>query len=606
MSTRRTPSGGEATGTGAGDGVTGPAALTGGGETGREAPGRGGTVTGPGSLTGTAVSPGAGYGPAHVLAGEIPEPDKESRHGGDAAAERVRAERAVEEVAADLEARGARAGGEAQEVLGAQALMARDPSLAAEVGALIDRGVAAPRAVFDAFGKYRDLLAAAGGYLAERVTDLDDIRDRTIAVLTGLPMPGVPASAAEPFVLVARDLAPADTALLSKDVVAAFVTEQGGPTSHTAILARAMGVPAVVGCAGATAIAPGTPVLVDGGSGEVLLAPGPDRVAAARRAVEARRAALSAADGPGATADGHPVPLLANIGGPRDLPGALEHGAEGVGLYRTEFLFLDRASAPSANEQEEAYRAVFEAFPRGRVVVRTLDSGADKPLAFLPPPEEEPNPALGERGLRMFRRYPEIMAAQLGALAAAAAGTSAKVQVMAPMVATAEEAEWFAEACRTAGLDSAGIMIEVPSAALRATDLIRAADFFSIGTNDLTQYALAADRQVSAVAGLQDPWHPAVLDLIAMAASAATEAGKGCGVCGEAAADPVLACVLVGMGVTSLSMGAPALPWVRAALARHTLGECRSAAAAARSATSARDAKAAARAVLPGLEDLGL
>ncbi|RGA05288.1 phosphoenolpyruvate--protein phosphotransferase, partial [Microbispora triticiradicis] len=325
-----------------------------------------------------------------------------------------------------------------------------------------------------------------------------------------------------------------------------------------------------------------------------------------RRAVEARRAALSAADGPGATADGHPVPLLANIGGPRDLPGALEHGAEGVGLYRTEFLFLDRASAPSANEQEEAYRAVFEAFPRGRVVVRTLDSGADKPLAFLPPPEEEPNPALGERGLRMFRRYPEIMAAQLGALAAAAAGTSAKVQVMAPMVATAEEAEWFAEACRTAGLDSAGIMIEVPSAALRATDLIRAADFFSIGTNDLTQYALAADRQVSAVAGLQDPWHPAVLDLIAMAASAATEAGKGCGVCGEAAADPVLACVLVGMGVTSLSMGAPALPWVRAALARHTLGECRSAAAAARSATSARDAKAAARAVLPGLEDLGL
>ncbi|WP_182906117.1 phosphoenolpyruvate--protein phosphotransferase [Microbispora sp. H13382] len=557
-------------------------------------------------LAGTGVSPGAGYGPVHVLVGEIPEPDKDARHDGDAAAERARAGRAVEEVAADLEARGARAGGEAQDVLGAQALMARDPSLAMEVGELVDRGVAAPRAVFDAFGKYRDLLAAAGGYLAERVADLDDIRDRVIAVLTGLPMPGVPTGADEPFVLVAKDLAPADTALLSKDVVAAFVTEQGGPTSHTAILARSMGVPAVVGCAGATAIAPGTSVLVDGASGQVLLAPGQARVAEARAADEARRAALSAATGPGATADGHPVPLLANIGGPRDLESALANGAEGVGLYRTEFLFLDRETAPSGSEQEQAYRAVFEAFPEGRVVVRTLDSGADKPLAFLPPPEEEPNPALGERGLRMFRRYPEIMTAQLGALAGAAAGVSAKVQVMAPMVATVEEAEWFAEACRTAGLAGAGIMIEVPSAALRAADLIRAVDFFSIGTNDLTQYALAADRQVSAVAGLQDPWHPAVLDLIAMAASAASAAGKGCGVCGEAAADPVLACVLVGMGVTSLSMGAPALPWVRAALSRHTLAQCRDAAAAARSATSAPDAKAAARAQLPGLDALAL
>ncbi|ETK33564.1 phosphoenolpyruvate-protein phosphotransferase, partial [Microbispora sp. ATCC PTA-5024] len=571
---------------------------------------QGAAFSGPGAseqaapLTGTGVSPGAGYGPAHVLVGDIPEPDKEARHDGDAAAERARAERALDEVAADLEARGARAGGEAEEVLGAQAMMARDPGLSGEVGALIDQGVAAARAVFEAFGKYRDLLAAAGGYLGERVADLDDIRDRTIALLTGLPMPGVPATADRPFVLIAKDLAPADTALLSKEVVAAFVTEQGGPTSHTAILARAMGVPAVVGCAGATSVASGTPVLVDGAAGTVRLSPSDDEVARARQADEARRAVLSAATGPGRTADGHAVPLLANVGGPRDLESALANGAEGVGLYRTEFLFLDRETAPTGEEQEGAYRPVFEAFPEGRVVVRTLDAGADKPLAFLPPPEEEPNPALGERGVRMFRRYPEIMAVQLGALARAAAGTSAKVQVMAPMVATVEEAEWFAAACRTAGLDSPGVMIEVPSAALRAADLIRAVDFFSIGTNDLTQYALAADRQVSAVAGLQDPWHPAVLDLIALAATAATAEGKGCGVCGEAAADPVLACVLVGMGVTSLSMGAPALPWVRAALGRHTLDECRAAAAAARTATSAAAAKAAARAELPGLAAL--
>ncbi|GII53337.1 phosphoenolpyruvate-protein phosphotransferase [Planotetraspora thailandica] len=557
-------------------------------------------------LTGTGVSPGAGYGPARLVVGDVPEPAAGSRHDGDAPAERDRAERALDEVAADLEERGARAGGDAEDVLVAQAMMARDPELAASVGLLIDQGVAAPRAIFEAFGKYRDLLAAAGGYLGERVADLDDIRDRVIAVLTGLPIPGIPLDAAEPYVLVARDLAPADTALLPKDLVAAFVTEQGGPTSHTAILARSMGVPAVVGCAGATAVEPGTPVLVDGATGRVRLSPSEDEVADALRAEEARRAVLSAAAGPGATADGHAVPLLANIGGPRDLEAALAAGAEGVGLYRTEFLFLDRDTAPTPEEQEEAYRAVFEAFPHGRVVVRTLDAGADKPLPFLPPPGEEPNPALGERGIRMFRRHPDIMTAQLGALARAVTGATANVEIMAPMVATAQEAAWFAEACRTAGLDSAGIMIEVPSAAIRAADLIEVVDFFSIGTNDLTQYALAADRQVSGVAGLQDPWHPAVLDLIRTAASAASAAGKGCGVCGEAAADPVLACVLVGMGVSSLSMAAPALPWVRAALAAHTLEQCRTAAAAARSSVTPGDAVEAARAELPGLHQLGL
>ncbi|MBP2706002.1 phosphoenolpyruvate--protein phosphotransferase [Microbispora sp. RL4-1S] len=568
-----------------------------------------GDTAGPRVLSGTGVSPGTGYGPVYVVVGGIPEPDRRGRHDGDAAAERARAKDALERVAADLEARGARAGGEAEEVLFAQAMMARDPGLADEVSRLIGQGVSAARAVFEAFGGYRELLVAAGGYLGERAADLDDIRDRTVAVLTGLPMPGVPDHADEPFVLVARDLAPADTALLSKDVVAAFVTEQGGPTSHTAILARSMGVPAVVGCAGATTLPPGTPVLVDGGSGEVRPSPSAEEVGRARAAEEARRAVLSAATGPGATADGHPVPLLANIGGPRDLEAALAYGAEGVGLYRTEFLFLDRDTAPTAEEQEAAYRPVFEAFPGGRVVVRTLDAGADKPLAFLPPSEEEPNPALGERGVRMFRRHPGIMATQLAALAAAAEGTTAEVEVMAPMVATAAEAEWFAAACREAGLRRPGIMIEVPSAALRAADLAGAVEFFSIGTNDLTQYALAADRQVSAVAGLQNPWHPAVLDLVVLAASAAASAspqGKGCGVCGEAAADPALACVLVGLGVTSLSMGAPALPWVRAALGRHTLEQCAAAARAARSAVSAAGARDAARAELPGLAALAL
>jgi phosphotransferase system enzyme I (PtsI) len=300
------------------------------------------------------------------------------------------------------------------------------------------------------------------------------------------------------------------------------------------------------------------------------------------------------------------VPLLANIGGPGDVASALEHGAEGIGLYRTEFLFLDRATAPSGQEQESAYLEVLNAFPGGRVVVRTLDAGADKPLAFLPPRGEEPNPALGERGLRLSKINPEIMNEQLGALARAAAQSSAKLQVMAPMVATAEEAAWFVAACGDAGLPSAGVMIEIPSAALRASDLAAEADFFSIGTNDLAQYTFAADRQLGALTMLQDAWQPALLDLIALATAGAGGRGKSCGVCGEAAGDPVLACVLVGLGVTSLSMAPPALPAVRAALSRHDREQCVLAAQAARAAVSPQEARTAARSHLPGLAGLAL
>ncbi|MFI6292996.1 phosphoenolpyruvate--protein phosphotransferase [Nonomuraea sp. NPDC050790] len=557
-------------------------------------------------MKGTGVSQGIGHGPAYVLTASVPEPPAGQTYSGEADQEKERALAALKQVAGALEARGDKAGGEAREILQAQALMAEDPGLIVGVKSLVDGGLAAPRAVYEAFGRYREMLAGAGGYLGERVADLDDIRDRVIARLTGQPLPGVPVEAAEPYVLIARDLAPADTALLSKDVVAAFVTEEGGPTSHTAILARAMGVPAVVACAGATTITPGARVLVDGSTGEVRLEPSDDDVATAEGAQESRRAAIAAVRGPGRTKDGHPVPLLANVGGPADLDPALANGAEGVGLYRTEFLFLDRAQAPSLEEQEAAYRAVLEAFPGGKVVVRTLDAGADKPLAFLKPPAPEPNPALGERGLRMFRVHPEVMAVQLAALAAAALGTEAELQVMAPMVATAEEARWFAGACRAAGLPSAGVMIEVPAAALRADRLAQEVDFFSIGTNDLSQYTFAADRQVGALAGLQDPWQPALLDLVAATATAAADNGRPCGVCGESAADPVLACVLAGLGVSSLSMSAAALPAVRAALAVSTLDECGRAAYAARRQATARHARAAARSNLPGLAELGL
>ncbi len=556
----------------------------------------------PEALRGTGVSPGTAAGPVRCIAGAVPEPPAGDRRTGDAPAERRRALEALEAVAADLEERGVRAGGEARDVLGAQAMMARDPGLAGLVGQRIESGLSAPRAVYEAFGWFRETLAAAGEYLAARVADIDDIRDRAVARLLGLPVPGVPDSD-EPFVLVARDLAPADTALLDRSKVLALVTEEGGPTSHTAILARAMRVPAVVGCAGCTGLADGTTVLVNGLTGEVRPDPVGHEVAAARASAAARTAA-TAATGPGGTRDGHPMPLLANVGGPGDVDAAVAYGAEGVGLFRTEFLFLGRVTPPSREEQEAAYRPVLAAFPH--VIVRTLDAGADKPLAFLPPPGAEPNPALGERGLRMACLHPEVLETQLRALAGAAAGLDVESAVMAPMVADLEETRAFAAACRAAGIDRAGVMIEIPAAALRAGDLAAEAAFFSIGTNDLAQYAFAADRQVGALARFQDPWQPALLDLVALATAAAAGANRPCGVCGEAAADPALACVLTGLGVTSLSMSPPALPFVRAALAAHTLGQCRRAAAAARHATDAAAARTAARAELPGLGAVGL
>ncbi|WP_219463242.1 phosphoenolpyruvate--protein phosphotransferase, partial [Nonomuraea rhizosphaerae] len=430
-------------------------------------------------------------------------------------------------------------------------------------------------------------------------TDLDDVRDRVVAELTGVALPELPTEGG-PYVLVAADLAPADTALLSKETVTAFVIEGGGPTSHTAILARAMGVPAVVACPAATGIPYGTRVLVDGTTGEVCPDPS-DADITKLTSVNAARSEHRRTGGPGRTRDGHPVPLMANIGGPDDLEAARRAGAEGIGLYRTEFLFLGREHAPDRAEQERAYRAALEAFPDGKVIVRTLDAGSDKPLAFLPPAAREPNPALGERGLRLFERHPEVMAAQLDALAEVGGPC-----VMAPMVATAGEAEWFADACHTRGIIDAGVMIEIPAAALRAESLVTVVDFVSIGTNDLAQYAFAADRESGALGTLQDPWQPALLDLVAMAATAASDNGKPCGVCGESAADPAMACVLAGLGVSTLSMSASALVAVRTALGEHTLDQCQLAAQAARAASTAAHAHAAARSHLPGLATLGL
>ncbi|MFF3502491.1 phosphoenolpyruvate--protein phosphotransferase [Streptomyces sp. NPDC003247] len=552
------------------------------------------------TLRGVGVSHGVAIGEVRHMGTAVLEPPAKQIPAEEAEREQGRARQAVEAVAADLIARGNLAGGEAQAVLEAQAMMAQDPELMADVDRRIAVGSTAERAVYDAFAAYRELLAAAGEYLAGRVADLDDVRNRIVARLLGVPMPGVPDSD-EPYVLVARDLAPADTALLDPTLVLGFVTEEGGPTSHSAILARALGVPAVVALPGAGELSEGTLIAVDGSTGEIFVNPSDEKKAQLESAAAQRRAALAASTGPGVTADGHKVPLLANVGGPADVPAAVEAGAEGVGLFRTEFLFLDDSkNAPSEEKQVEAYRQVLEAFPEGRVVVRVLDAGADKPLDFLTP-ADEPNPALGVRGLRTLLDHPEILRTQLTALARAVEGLPVHLEVMAPMVADRADAKAFADACRAAGLQAKiGAMVEIPSAALRARSLLQEVEFLSLGTNDLAQYTFAADRQVGAVSRLQDPWQPALLDLVALSAEAAGAEGKSCGVCGEAASDPLLACVLTGLGVTSLSMGAASIPYVRATLAKYTLAQCERAAAAARAADSAEEARTAAQAVLSG------
>jgi phosphotransferase system enzyme I (PtsI) len=556
-------------------------------------------------LKGVGVSPGVAIGPVAVMGGEVPEPPAAPPRPGAQDAELEAARGALEAVAAELEARGEAAGGDVRDVLEAQAMMVRDPSLADQVAGLTAQGRSAARAVWESFTAYREILAAAGEYMAARVADLDDLRARTVARLLGLPMPGVP-DPGHPYVLVARDLAPADTAVLDATKVLGFVTEEGGPTSHTAILAKSIGVPAVVGCAGATELADGAHVIVDGGTGEVRVDPSEAEVESARARVAARLAARGQAAGPGATADGQPIALLANVGGPADVKGAVAAGAEGVGLFRTEFLFLDRVDPPPVDEQRAAYEAVFGAFPDGaKLVVRTLDAGADKPLAFLNLPGE-PNPALGQRGLRAVRRAPEVLADQLEAIGQAAAATRADVWVMAPMVASADEAAWFRAQARRQPIGRAGVMIEIPAAALRARAVLAEADFASIGTNDLAQYTFAADRLVSELSSFQDPWQPALLDLVARVGEAGTETGKPVGVCGEAAGDPLLALVLVGLGVTSLSMAPGSLPDVRLLLARHTMADCRRLAGLALGAADAVQARDRVRGSASGVAELGL
>jgi phosphotransferase system enzyme I (PtsI) len=320
----------------------------------------------------------------------------------------------------------------------------------------------------------------------------------------------------------------------------------------------------------------------------------PESVLQGVAARAAARAAAVAPTGPGRTADGVHVTLLVNVGTVADALKAAAADSEGVGLFRTEVLYLSRNTAPPVEAQVDAYRSVFDAFAGRKVVIRTLDAGADKPLPFVRHGHEA-NPALGVRGLRVARHQPELLQDQLAAIAQASKDSAADVWVMAPMVSTPVEAAQFVEQARGFGLPTVGAMVEVPAAALRADRLLRSCDFVSIGTNDLAQYTLAADRMEAALADLLDIWQPALLDLVAAVAEGGQETGRPVGVCGEAASDPLLALVLVGLGVTSLSMAPSSLPSVRRALAAHTLEQCREMAQAVRDADDAPSARAAVR-----------
>ncbi|MFJ2370523.1 phosphoenolpyruvate--protein phosphotransferase [Microbacterium sp. NPDC087665] len=550
-------------------------------------------------LRGVGIGLGVAQGAVVRMTEALPAPDETpSTLGADA--ERARVRDAVAVVAQELTARGERAGGSAQEVLEAQAMIAEDPTLQDEVDTRIDAGSTAEWAVHDAFAGFRATLEAVGGYLGERAADLDDIAQRVLARLRGVDAPGIP-NPGHPFVLVARDLAPADTALLDLDQVLALITSDGGPTSHTAILAREKGIVAIVGATDAATLATGSTVIVDAAAGLVTVDPSQDEKDRATQRAAARQSADAAPPTPGALADGTAIPLLANLGKPADAADAVARGAEGVGLFRTEFLFLSATQAPTIAQQRESYRELLAAFPGKKVVVRMLDAGADKPLAFLNDAHEE-NPALGLRGLRALRASEDILREQLTALAEAEAATQADLWVMAPMVTTVEETAYFTGLAREYGLKTAGVMVEVPASALLADRVLAHADFASIGTNDLTQYTMAADRLLGSVASFQDPWHPAVLRLVHEVGAAGARLGKPVGICGEAAADPLLAVVLVGLGATSLSMAPAALADVRHALSERTLDEARSlaeSALAADDAASARLAAVEAAAALP-------
>jgi phosphocarrier protein FPr len=532
-------------------------------------------------LTGLPGAPGIVSGPARhlrALAPEIPrgttrEPEAEWE-ALQAALQQVRAE-----IVAARESVAARAGDYSAAIFDAHLLFLDDDALLGPARqAIFEQGQNAAEAWHAAAqtvaADYRGL---DDEYLQARAEDLRGVARQVVATLTG---DGAGPVLHRAGIVVAADLTPADTAALDRELAQGIATAVGSPTSHSAILARSLGIPAAVGLGEALLEVPeGTPLLLDGDAGAVYVEPAKELVVeyeqrgAARE--EAAREARARAAEPAVTRDGHPVEVVANIGSPDDVPVALANGAEGVGLLRTEFLFLERDSMPSEDEQHEAYSRIAAALEGRPLVLRTLDVGADKPLPYLPS-RAEANPFLGVRGIRLQLARAELLEPQLRAVLRAAAEHPLKV--MFPMVATLEEYRQARSALERAREEleqsgtavpadlEVGVMIEVPAAALAAEVFAPEVDFFSLGTNDLTQYTMAAERGNAEVAALADGLHPSVLRLIRIVAEAASRHDRWAGVCGELASDPAAVPVLIGLGITELSANGPAIAEVKEAV----------------------------------------
>ena len=534
-------------------------------------------------VRGVAASPGVAHGPwvrfertTHVSRAAVTDREAEVAR---LIAASLAVGRASERLADQV--RGAGHAEEA-EVFSAHAMIAGDPDLLDAAAARIRTdGADAIAAINAAAAGVADQLQALGDeLLAGRAADVIDVGDRIARELSGLSEGDM--RLVEPSIVVARDLPPSLTATLPRDRLLGIALEASSPTAHAAILARAYGIPAVVGATGLLATLDaspsGSPIALDGDSGEIVVAPTKEDVGrydARAGAIERERGRdVEEAALPGVTKDGTGVDLLANIGSPGEAAGAVAMGARGVGLFRTEFLFLERSSPPSEDEQAEAYGKVIAAFAPHPVTIRLLDVGGDKPIPYLPL-EAEDNPFLGVRALRLADRRPDIFVTQLRACLRAAA--KGRVKVMAPMVADAGDvatlrrladharAELVAEG-RPMGEIDLGVMLEIPSAILTADTYVRELKFVSIGTNDLLQYTLAADRGNPALERYRDSLHPALLQLIRRAVEAAERAGIELSICGEMAGDPVAALFLVGLGVRVLSVSPTSIAAVRRAV----------------------------------------
>ena len=488
-------------------------------------------------------------------------------------------------------------GEEEAQVFDAHLMVLSDPELIGQVkDSITSNKVNAEAALKEVTDMFISIFAGMedNPYMQERAADIRDVSKRILAHLLGVKIPS-PATIKDEVIIVAADLTPSDTAQLNRQYVKAFVTDIGGRTSHSAIMARSLEIPAIVGTKEVTSIAKdGDIIIVDGLAGDVFLNPSEEVIAEYRAKAEAFAAQQAEweklKDSKTYTKDGHQVELAANIGTPKDLEGVVHNGAEGVGLYRTEFLYMDSHEMPTEEDQFEAYKAVLEGMNGKPVVVRTMDIGGDKELPYLPLPHEM-NPFLGYRAIRISLHEPAMFRTQLRALLRAS--VYGKLRIMFPMIATLndfrgakalleeEKAKLIAEGVAVSDDIQVGIMIEIPAAAVLAHQFAKEVDFFSIGTNDLIQYTMAADRMNERVSYLYQPYNPSILTLIKHVIDSAHKEGKWAGMCGEMAGDQTAVPLLVGLGLDEFSMSASSILKTRSLLSKLTLSDMQALAAKA-------------------------